>query len=131
VARTRTRRPAQDETRSEPPASEPGQDALALVAFLAGPVAWSLDLALSYGLVRWVRHLDTRAPVYAVTALALAVLAVGAWAALRLLAHPRGHERRVADRARFMARSGLAMQLFFLAVLAADLVPKLLLGARE
>lgn len=132
-----TDRPAQAETeRGSPlPPGRAGHDALALVAFLSGPIAFALDLSLSYFLVPKVHFAGSRWPLHAVTLLALAVLAVGVVAALRVLRAPAAgatrNEARVAERSRFLAVGGLLLCAFFLGVIAAESLPKLLLSARD
>lgn len=123
---------AETERGSPLPPGRAGHDALALLAFLAGPAAFTLDLALSYFLVPRVHASGSRAPLHAVTALALAVLAGGVVAALRVLRSPaagaRRNEERVAERSRFLAVGGLLLVAFFLGVLVAEAIPKLLLA---
>lgn len=130
-------RPAQAEPARGAPAApgRAGHDALAVLAFLAGPVAFALDLSASYFLVPRVHAGGSRAPLHAVTLLALAVLAAGAAAALRVLRRPAGGakrlEARVAARTRFLALGGLLLAAFFLGVLVAEALPALLLAPRD
>lgn len=127
-------RPAKAETErgSLVPPGRTRLDALAVAAFLAGPLAFVVDLLGSYLLVPKVHASGSRAPVHVVTAIALAVLAAGAVSALRVLRAPaagaRLLEESVAERSRFLALGGLLLCAFFLGVVAAELVPKVLLA---
>jgi hypothetical protein len=130
---------AEAETRSPPPPSSPGSDAASIFAFLAGPLAWSIDLGLSYFLVPRAHASGSNAPLHLGTLVGVLVLAAGALAAARVLRRPRGaivrgpaeDAARVAERARFLAAGGLAMQAFFLLVIVAMEIPKLLLGVHD
>ncbi len=132
-----TDRPAQAETErgSPPPPARAGHDALALVAFLAGPLAFAVDLAVSYFLVPRVHAGGSRASLHVVSLVALAILAAGAIAGVRVLRAPAGGARRlearVAERSRFLAVGGLLLSAFFLGVLVAEALPKWLLLPRD
>jgi hypothetical protein len=130
-------RPAQQETeaRSPAPPASPGHDALALFAFLAGPMAWSLDLLLSYFLVPHEHWAGSKGWMHAVTVLTAAVAVAGAVAAVRILRSPaataRRVEGRVAERSRFLAIGGIALCAFFFLAIVAQAVPKFLLSTRD
>jgi hypothetical protein len=127
-------RPFIEETESARLAAPARHDALALWGFLAGPVAWAFDLTASYGLEPRVHATGSKLSIHVVTLLALALLLSGAWAALRILRRPSGGPaapRATLERTRFLALGGLAGAAFFLVVILAEAVPKLLLGARQ
>lgn len=123
---------ADAETQSGQPPAEVGFDALCVVAFLSGPIAWSVDLLLSYFLVPTVKGWGTKWPLHLVTLLSVAMLAVGIVAGLRVLRRPEGRtsEPRAVERAKFMAIGGIASAIFFFFVIVAEMIPKLMLGAR-
>jgi hypothetical protein len=124
---------ADAESQSSPPPSDARVDARALLAFLAGPIAWSLDLTLSYFLVPTVKGWGTKWPMHLVTVLCLALVAAGLVAGLRALRRPdeRAKDARTVERTRFLAVGGLASAVFFGLVIVAEAVPKLMLGARQ
>jgi hypothetical protein len=105
------------------------------VAFLAGPLAWSIDELGSYFLEPKVHAGGTKVPMHVVTAVAFSMIIGGAIAARRALRRPDaglgGGEERSAERTRFLALGGLVMTGFFFLVIVAETIPKLLLGARE
>jgi hypothetical protein len=127
-------RPAKVETERGSPVP-PGRtplDAFAVLSFLAGPLAFAIDLSGSYLLVPHARGAHSKLAMHLVTLLALAVLGAGAAAAVRVLRAPaagaRRLEERVAERSRFLALGGLLLCAFFLGVVAAEALPKLLLS---
>jgi hypothetical protein len=124
---------ADAESQSSPPPSTAAFDARCLVAFLAGPIAWAVDLTLSYLLVPTVKGWGTKWPVHLVTLLAVAIVVAGILAGLAVLRRPDAgaSDARAVERARFLAVGGLASSAFFLLVIAAESVPKLMLGARQ
>ncbi len=126
-------RPAQAETERGSP-TPPGRarlDALAVLSFLAGPIAFLVVHAGSYALVPEARGTHSKLAMDAVSLLALVILAAGAVAAVRVLRAPAAGadrlEARVAERSRFLAIGGLLLCAFFLGVVVADTLPKLLL----
>ncbi len=134
----RSRDAAQGDTGAVPPGprSAARVDALAVAAFLAGPVAFSMDLGVSYFLVPRVHAGGSKLPLLVLTGLAAALLLCGAWAGARVLRDPAwrvasGDAARVAERSRFLAVGGLILCAFFLGAIAAQLLPKLLLAPRD
>ena len=100
---------------------------------LAGPVAWALNLTISYALVQWTCSTHLAAVLRLVPIGALALTAAGAaasWTALR-----RAEDRGVADGARpvdrgkFMATIGLLVSASFALAIVSTLVPQVLLDA--
>ncbi len=127
-------RPAKAETERGSPVP-PGRaplDALAVLSFLAGPLAFAVDLSGSYFLVPEARGAHPKLAMHLASVLALAVLAAGALAALRVLRNPAAGatrlEDRVAERSRFLAIGGLLLCAFFLGMVVAQAVPKWLLS---
>ena len=102
---------------------------------LAGPVAWAVDLLLSYALVQWACGGGHPAVLRIITLFSLAVIAAGALAAWQTMAaSPDGASldgSRPDDRGRFMGLLGLlACALFTLVVIAAA-IPRWALDACE
>jgi len=100
---------------------------------LSGPIAWALDLGLSYAVVKWTCFARREDVLHLFTAAALAIVAGGAavsWAALQ-----RTHDDRPEDgggprqRARFMALLGLATCALFAVTIAAAAIPWWVLDA--
>lgn len=130
---------AETERHSPPPPANVRHDALAIAGFVSGPIAWALDLTLSYFLLPRVHWSGARWPLHLVTVLSLAILAAGALAALRVLRTPGeaaaragdGPVAQVTERSRFLARGGLLLCGFFLLAILAESLPKLLLSTRD
>lgn len=109
------------------PPSAARLDPLAVAALLAGPLAFAIQLgALDLLLPR--AYAIGSGVVDLVTALGLVVLLAGAAAALRVLRGPAGADGRLAGShgARALALGGLLLCAFFLGVLGAEAVPRLL-----
>jgi cytochrome c biogenesis factor len=106
-------------------------DALSVLSFLAGPIAFVIVHSGSYFLVPEARGTHSKLAMDLVSVLAVLVIVAGAWAAVRVLRAPAAGatrlEDRVAERARFLAIGGLLLCAFFLGVVVADTLPKLLL----
>jgi hypothetical protein len=99
-------------------------------AFLGGPAGWTAHLLASFPLVPVACDMGTNAllnAITAVTALVCAAAAVTGWIALRRL--PAGQPGTVGDpfgRARFMARAGIILGIFFTFVTLVEGLPPLL-----
>jgi hypothetical protein len=100
---------------------------------LAGPVAWALDLSISYAIVKWICSSRREAVLHAITPAALLIVAVGAVASFMALRHSTGD--RPTDgpdprqRARFMAILGLTMCALFGLTIVANAIPRWVLDA--
>jgi hypothetical protein len=94
---------------------------------LLPPIAWSVDLGISYAVVKWTCGHDSALLMYATTLLSLVVITAGALAAVRTLAlvpadvpSDVGHEGRV----RFMGMLGLLSSALFAALVIATVIPQ-------
>lgn len=100
---------------------------------LAGPIAFALDLLVSYSLVKWTCGSQHTSVLHLLTVGALLVTAGGAFASWTALAatpeHASSDGGRPVDRARFMALLGLTMSAFFAVVVIANDVPRIVLDA--
>jgi hypothetical protein len=111
----------------------PGGISVLWSGIFAGPVAWAVDLTLSYSLVQWTCGGGPPVVLHLITLFSLAVIAAGAfgaWRALQLA--PSGAPtdgNRPDQRGRFMAVLGLAMCAFFALVVVAGAVPRWVLDA--
>ena len=100
---------------------------------LAGPVAWALDLSISYALVKWTCASQRQAVLHATTSAALVVVAGGA--VLSFIPLQRTAEDTPTDggdprqRARFMAILGLAASALFALAIVAGAIPRWVLDA--
>jgi hypothetical protein len=100
---------------------------------LAGPVAWALDLTVSYALVKWTCSSQRQEMVQLTTAVALAMTCGGAlvsWLALQHTAADAptdGGQPR--QRARFMAILGLGSAALFALAIVAVAIPRWVLDA--
>ena len=100
---------------------------------LAGPVAWALDLSISYALVKWTCANQRQLSLRFITPAALTLVAAGAvlsYFALQQTAGETptdgGHPRQ---RARFMAMLGLAASALFAVAILASAIPRWVLDA--
>jgi hypothetical protein len=103
------------------------------LGILAGPIAWALDLVVSYSLVQWTCGGGPPVVLHLVTLFALAIVAGGAASAWRALARvPPGAPEdgsQPDQRGRFMAILGLTMCALFALVVIAGAVPRWVLDA--
>jgi hypothetical protein len=114
-------------------ARSPSGIAVEWTGVLAGPIAFALDLLISYSLVKWTCGSQHTVVLHLVTLAALLIVAGGAFASWTALASTPDHASsaggRPVDRARFMALLGLAMSGFFAVVVIANGIPRLILDA--
>ncbi|MCU1385905.1 MAG: uncharacterized protein JWL71_4602 [Acidobacteria bacterium] len=100
---------------------------------LAGPIAWALDLSISYAIVKWICSSRRELVLHAITPAALLIVAVGAAASLMALQHSAGGEPTDGpdprQRARFMAILGLTMSALFALTILANAIPRWVLDA--
>jgi hypothetical protein len=100
---------------------------------LAGPIAWALDLGVSYALVKWTCGSQHTSVLHLVTVGALVIIAGGAFAAWRALEQtPAGAPTdggHAFERGRFMAIWGLWSCAFFTLVVLATALPPWVLDA--
>jgi len=110
-----------------------GTSAALIIGLLAGPVAWLVQLELSYLLVPWACARGGQVVLHLVALAMLAVAAAGlgfAWraglAARRVVGGARapGFEVR-----RFVAGCGVGLSLLFLLVIVASAIPNFILRA--
>lgn len=113
-----------------------------LVAALAGPLAWSVQLMVNYFLVEaacmsgvllfWTGPLSMAAWIMlVVTLLALVATAYGGWVSFQareqVQAEAEGDEERATQRALFMARTGIYLSVIFLLLVLITGLPVLVL----
>jgi hypothetical protein len=111
----------------------PGGIAAQWTGVLAGPVAWAVDLVLSYSLVQWTCGGGPPVVLHLITLLALAMIGGGAysaWTALQVAPADAPDDGGYPDqRGRFMALLGLSMCAFFALVVIAGAIPRWVLDA--
>jgi hypothetical protein len=103
---------------------------------LAGPLAWTLQLSVSYPLAQLSCHAEHRGQhpiaLELIALGALVVIAFGAvtsWHALRALPSASSDGGHSADRGRFMAGLGLLLAVMFSLVVIATAIPTSILHA--
>jgi hypothetical protein len=100
---------------------------------LAGPVAWALDLSVSYAMVKWVCSSQRDVVLHAITLAALAMVAGGAAVSMLALRHTAGDEPTDGgdprQRARFMAILGVTSCALFAVTIVAGAIPRWVLDA--
>ncbi len=101
-------------------------------AVLSGPITWALDLGISYALVKWACGNRMQLVLHLISVVAILVIAFGAFVAWRC--RERVPEASTldggssADRSRFMAVLGLALNLLFFVVIVATAIPRFVIG---
>jgi hypothetical protein len=100
---------------------------------LAGPVAWALDLSISYAMVKWTCSSQREGLLHAITPAALIVVAGGAAVSFMALQHTSGTAPTDGgdprERARFMAVLGLTSSALFALTILAGAIPRWVLDA--
>jgi hypothetical protein len=100
---------------------------------LAGPVAWAIDLEVSYALVTWTCQTRQTGILHLVTLAALALTGVGAMLSWVALGQTRSagptDGGQPAQRARFMAVLGLSSSVLFAITIVAGGIPRWILDA--
>ena len=100
---------------------------------LSGPVAWALDLSISYAIVKWTCSSRRQAVLHSITPAALLIVAIGAYVLFIALRHTAADEPTDGpdprQRARFMAILGLTMCALFGLTIMAGAIPRWVLDA--
>ena len=100
---------------------------------LAGPVAWALDLTLSYAIVQWTCATGNGTVLHGITPAALLIVAAGALPSFLALQQTAGEAPADGgmprERARFMAILGLTSCALFALTIVAGAVPRWVLDA--
>jgi len=113
--------------------SSPTGIALLWAGILAGPVAWALDLTISYSIVKWTCGSQHTSVLHLITLAALLMTAAGAvasWTALQRVPHEGTEDGpRPIDRGRFMALLGLVTCALFALAMIGNTLPRLMLDA--
>jgi hypothetical protein len=113
--------------------SSPSGIAALWAGILAGPVAWALDLTISYAIVKWTCGGQRTAVLHLITIAALLMTSGGAAASWRALQQaPAGSSDdgpRSIDRGRFMALLGLVCCALFALAMIGNAIPRLMLDA--
>lgn len=104
-------------------------------ALLLAPLAWLLDMQVSYSLVKWVCEHDRRGALLAVPAVSLALIGLAAWMSWSSLKKLEGEARqtggRPIDRSHLLAVAGLALSAVFGLLILTSFAPRLLLSPCE
>ena len=102
---------------------------------LLPPLAWLLDMQVSYSLVKWVCANDRHWILFVMPACSLTLTAattLKSWQTLRQTTHAaRDEGGRPIDRSHLLAVSGLAMSVLFGVLILVSLVPRALLSPCE
>ena len=119
------------ERRDAAPRPISGEELLLGIAVFAPPAAWSLHLAVSYGLVYPAVDWQSKGPLHLVTVLAasasLGGVLLGARSLRRLESSGAWSEAGQRERRRFMVLWACAFGVFFLLAILAESLPSFLL----
>jgi len=100
---------------------------------LAGPIAFAINLTVTYALVKWTCRSDAQTVLHLVSLIALVIVLGGTWVSWMALRHsPVTLETDAGTpeaRARFMALLGLASSAFFIFAIVANAFPQWVLDA--
>lgn len=106
-----------------------------MAGFVLAPLAWFLDLQVSYAMVKWAcdenqRHLLMLVPLGSLALVGLAAwMSWSCWTTLRRDAQPAGG--RMEDRSYFLALAGLAGSAVFALLILTSVVPRYVLSPCE
>jgi hypothetical protein len=108
----------------------PPKELLAWLGVMISPLAFLVDLQLSYTLVRPLCAAGGRALIHLPGVLALGMMATGAWIGWTRLSRLRDDALQVrwAERAHFMAVSALVLSAFFVLLVVAMAIAKVVLS---
>src|SRR4051812_49391926 len=113
--------------------SSPAGIGVLWAGILAGPIAWALDLTVSYALVKWTCGHQSRFVLHLITLTALLIIVGGAAASWRAFTRvaPGATEDgpRPMDRGRFMALLGIVTCASFALAVIGNQIPRVLLDA--
>jgi len=104
-------------------------------SFLLAPLAWLLDLEISYAMVKWACEHERRGVLLLVPLGSLAVIGIATtmawscWTKLRAGASQEG--ARLVDRSYFLALAALAMNAMFALLILVSLAPRYFLSPCE
>src|SRR5438094_5069689 len=102
-------------------------DGISWLGLVAGPLAWALDLEISYALAGWSCQAGHRLATHGVSAAALLLIIAGgvlSWRDWRRRATAGDIDNRPPDRARFLSLGGFLLCLLFGLVVLADALAK-------
>ena len=103
--------------------------------FLIAPLAWLIDLQISYAMLKWACENDRRDLVLLMPLGSLALIALGSWMSwscwtrLRDVADQGGGQME--DRSYLLAVAGLAMNALFALLILTSLAPRYFLSPCE
>ncbi|ABE49714.1 hypothetical protein [Methylobacillus flagellatus] len=112
------------------------------LCILAGPVSWSMQLAVAYPILDWTCRQEQLIPVHAATLLAFLLSVTSAYLSwhnlklhktlARINENPQSHKRGSESESempprQFMALAGFMLSLFFLLVIVIQWLPVLML----
>ena len=106
-----------------------------IASFLLAPVAWLLDLQVSYAMVKWACETDRRWMLMLTPIGSLSLIAVGTamawscWTKLRDVGEQEG--ARMEDRSYFLAMAALAMNALFALLILTSVAPRYFLSPCE
>jgi len=130
MVKTQSERLSNRELAAAAPRRHSGEELLLGAALLAPPLAWSLDLALSYGLVYPAFDWQSKSVIHGVSLLAGILSLAGAGLGARALwkaSIDGAADAPHTERRRFLAICACAGGIFFLLAVIAQSVPALML----
>ena len=108
---------------------------LLIGGFLLAPLAWLLDLQISYAVLKWACANDRRDLVLLIPLGSLALIGVGSWMSWSCWTKLRGTANQdggqMEDRSYFLAIAGLAMNAVFALLIVTSYAPRYFLSPCE
>lgn len=108
---------------------------LLVAGFLLAPLAWLLDMLVSYAMVKWTCEQGYRTALLLVPIGSLALIAAATTMSWSCWTKLRGdadqHGARMVDRSYMLALAGLSMNAIFALLIVTSLVPRLVLSPCE
>lgn len=104
-------------------------------SIIAGPLAWSLDLGISYPTVQWARGTGHGGVLHVISVLTLLLACAGLWTACNIYSELPSNAKEdgadVSGRRRFMSIFGMAFSIAFGIVIIASAMPQFILSPTD
>jgi heme/copper-type cytochrome/quinol oxidase subunit 3 len=107
------------------------RDRTLLWAALTPPIVWALHLLVIYGVYYAAERVDSKGPLFLVSAISLCFTVTSAIAGWTRRSSRAEASREQRERARFMALFAFTLGVFFTVVIIAETIPVVMLKLRD